>query len=566
MSEQSHKQSDRTLFPLPPTIPDIHQWPLNILSLEKESFLEEVIENTKAAVLKNIDSPIAMYNMLASVLYQERIRITQTPWKADPPDEKDFWNSVRSELLKAQKESRYDNPDYDYKKDPLLHKILDRYAHEIVGHFNPKVFNFAQKFLPFIFSRLLNSRPGHFIKSFWSKKAAFHEKFKITGDIEILRKLSLEGTIVVVPTHFSNLDSPVIGWAVESCGLPAVIYGAGLNLLSVQPVTYLINNLGAYKLDRRKKNEIYLELLKVYSQIALQRGTHSLFFPGGTRSRSGALENKLKLGLLSTAIEAQQHNVKSKGKKIFIVPVVLNYNFVLEAPSLINQHLKQVGKEKFVVDNFEYSTTYKLLKFIYKFFTANTDLTVSFGTPMDIIGNNVNERGESINHLGEKVEIEDYFKTNGTLTNNAQRNFEYTKILGEKIVQSYFKFNTVLTSHLVPFTAFQILKKKYPNLDLYGLLRLPMEDTQIEFGEFAIALEKVRTKILEMRNRGELKISEEIELPLEALLKHGMSNLGLYHAKKVLFIDTNGNYNTEDMKLLFFYHNRLEGYKLEQYV
>ncbi|MBK7959480.1 MAG: hypothetical protein IPK03_16185 [Bacteroidetes bacterium] len=45
-----------------------------------------------------------------------------------------------------------------------------------------------------------------------------------------------------------------------------------------------------------------------------------------------------------------------------------------------------------------------------------------------------------------------------------------------------------------------------------------------------------------------------------------MSNLGLYHAKKVLFMDTNGNYNTEDMKLLLFYHNRLEGYKLEQYV
>jgi glycerol-3-phosphate O-acyltransferase len=61
--------------------------------------------------------------------------------------------------------------------------------------------------------------------------------------------------------------------------------------------------------------------------MAIQKGCHSLFFPGGTRSRSGQIEKRLKLGLLSTAIEAQRINYQ-KGKrdeleKIFVVPRAL---------------------------------------------------------------------------------------------------------------------------------------------------------------------------------------------------------------------------------------------------
>jgi glycerol-3-phosphate O-acyltransferase len=67
----------------------------------------------------------------------------------------------------------------------------------------------------------------------------------------------------------------------------------------------------------------------------LQWGCHSLFYPGGTRSRSGALEQQLKLGLLGTVFEAQQYNYQAQGRtarKIFVVPVVLSYHCVLEAP------------------------------------------------------------------------------------------------------------------------------------------------------------------------------------------------------------------------------------------
>ncbi len=68
-----------------------------------------------------------------------------------------------------------------------------------------------------------------------------------------------------------------------------------------------MNSLGAYKVDRRKKNVPYLETLKFYSMLAVQKGAHSIFFPGGTRSSSGMMEKHLKLGLFSSTIEAQRN-------------------------------------------------------------------------------------------------------------------------------------------------------------------------------------------------------------------------------------------------------------------
>ena len=48
--------------------------------------------------------------------------------------------------------------------------------------------------------------------------------------------------------------------------------------------------LGAYNVDRRLRFDLYKEVLKTFSQVILENGLHSIFFPGGTRSRSGLIE------------------------------------------------------------------------------------------------------------------------------------------------------------------------------------------------------------------------------------------------------------------------------------
>src|SRR5690606_34497805 len=107
-----------------------------------------------------------------------------------------------------------------------------------------------------------------------------------------------------------------------------------------------MNRLGAYRVDRRKKNPIYLETLKALSTLSIKNQVNNLFFPGGTRSRSGASEEQLKLGLLNTIVEAQRDIcLEGRNQNIYIIPLILDYHFVLEAKSLIRQHLTAEVKQ-----------------------------------------------------------------------------------------------------------------------------------------------------------------------------------------------------------------------------
>ncbi len=52
-----------------------------------------------------------------------------------------------------------------------------------------------------------------------------------------------------------------------------------------------------------------------------------------------------------------------------------------------------------------------------------------------------------------------------------QRETEYTHKLGKRIVEEFHKINRVFSSHLVAFTAFQIIRLDNKKLDLFNLLR-----------------------------------------------------------------------------------------------
>ena len=80
-------------------------------------------------------------------------------------------------------------------------------------------------------------------------------------------------------------------------------------------------------------------MLKTYSCVLIERGYHSLFFPGGTRSRSGGVERRLKLGLAGTGIEAFVRTaMQGRTQRVFFVPATINYLLTLEAdPDLLEQ-------------------------------------------------------------------------------------------------------------------------------------------------------------------------------------------------------------------------------------
>ena len=552
---------------LDPVISEITEWPIYKLSQDKESFLKETVDKTIEYLLESYNDSSVLHSELKSVLYQEKNRLTKEPWKSDSPQERIFWSEIKRKILLTDK---IEEEKKKFKEDKkILKTILSYYSHEIVANFDPKKDRVAQKVLPFLFSRLMNASPGKKLKFLFNKQKTIYDKFNITGPIDHIRNLSKKGTVIIVPTHFSNIDSPTIGLVMDIIGLPAMTYGAGINLFTIGILSRWLNDLGAYKLDRRRKNKPYLELLKNYSTVAITRGAHSLFFPGGTRSRSGRIETKLKLGLLGTAVEAQRQNLlnfqEDTAKKIYVVPVVLNYHFVMEASSLINQHLAYEGKEQYIPEKEDYSTSYKLLKLIFKVITANPGMTISFASPMDVLGNEVDFEGNSINNIGQKVQIKDYFSINSKMTEDKQRDNVYTSMLGDRIVDKFLKANTVLSSHLVSFVAFELIQKEFGNLDIYQLLRIPVDEIEIDIDVFKVEVNNIKERIIDLLAEGELRIHDRLNGETEDIIKHGLKNLGVYHPVLPLVKNGSGNIITQDLKVLYFYHNRLLGYGLEKY-
>jgi glycerol-3-phosphate O-acyltransferase len=551
-----------------PILPDPESWPIYQLSQDRDNFVKELIALSIANIREELGSGSnALRDELARTLYSERIRVTQTPWKADPIDEKEFWSKVKRDMVQIAAD--HDSPQSERHAE-LLERIVTRYAEEIAGVFDPGAYQFAKGFTTTLFARLLNASQGKGIERFYKMRSNLHDKIHLVGQIDHIRELAKKGTVVMVPTHFSNLDSMLIGWTIQSIGLPPFLYGAGLNLFGIKIMAWFMSRLGAYKVDRRKKNMLYLETLKAYSTLSLRRGCNGLFFPGGTRSRSGMLEKKLKLGLLSTAMEAQRLNFLEDGaeaKKVFVVPVTINYNFVLEAQSLIDQHLRMSGQEQYYVENDDFSTTMKIAKFIYNFFNASSEIAVRFGRPMDLFGNRLDREGNSLDPQGRTVDISRYFYSNGEINRDLQRDGEYTKMLGERIVKAYHTEAVVMCSHVIAFVAFNLIQRRYRKMDLFGLMRLPTEDMVIPQEQLFQAVETLLPVLRGMRKNKQLKLEKALKSSsVEEVIAKGMENLGVYHAKMPLVRNAEGDYQTEDIKLLYFYHNRTVGYDLHKHL
>jgi len=561
------KEAQERYHAYPPVFEDVQDWPIFKASELRDSFILHLNKFVYDRLTKEHQGKL--YDLLAKTIFDERIRVKEEPWKVDPPNEKAMWSRLERRLVEAKDDKDLEAQLTTYQD--ILKEIIDRYSEEIVSTFKLKTFRFARKFLTFFFNKLLNTGAAirNFRRSIYKKGMSVHERLNCLGAVDEVRELMKKGTVVVVPTHFSNLDSILIGYAMDAVvGLPAFTYGAGLNLYNAGYAAYFMNRLGPYRVDRRKKNLVYLETLKGVSKLSIEWGVNNLFFPGGTRSRSGALESKLKMGLLGTTIEAQRSLLEqNKNRKVFIVPIVLGYHFVLEAQFLIEEHLRREGRELYLKKNDQSYSFSKVAKFVWRLFTRKSDITLSFGKPMDVLGNFVDKDGQSIDRHGNILDIKDYFSTDGKVVENLQREREYTKMLADRVVERYHKDNIVMSSHIVAFAGFHLLKREHPNLDLYALLRLPPEDYSFKADSMHEILENLKTRLVELSDKGKVKLAPQILLDVDELLKHGIQQLGSFHAMQPLMIDKNYNLIvSQNFKILYFYHNRLTGYGLDKYV
>ncbi|MEE2830675.1 MAG: 1-acyl-sn-glycerol-3-phosphate acyltransferase, partial [Myxococcota bacterium] len=150
----------------------------------------------------------------------------------------------------------------------ILRNLVRGYGEEIHGHFDPRLYANATRVLPKGLALLLRKqKPWQLLRRALTGDLSLADRVVTGGDIATFDRLVELGTCVLVPTHLSNLDSPVMGFALHSTGLPPMIYGAGINLFNNWLLSYFMGNLGAYRVDRRKQHRLYKVTLKEYSTL-----------------------------------------------------------------------------------------------------------------------------------------------------------------------------------------------------------------------------------------------------------------------------------------------------------
>ncbi|MDP3274745.1 MAG: 1-acyl-sn-glycerol-3-phosphate acyltransferase [Deltaproteobacteria bacterium] len=499
----------------------------------------DIVDEVVTRVLAESKDPLLLLNDAA---YHEIKRL-----ESHPGDERELLGNFKNLARSLGRMG-------DGERQGRLEQLARMYAWDIAGNFNPKVYRFASRILPSLVGGLLS--PLQTLAG-GGPDMALREHLVTQGPVGDIARLAQLGTLVFVPTHLSNFDSVVFGYGLEREQLPPATYGAGKNLFTNPLLSYFMHNLGAYRVDRRIRHQLYKNVLKAYSSVLIERGYHSLFFPGGTRSRSGGVEEKLKLGLAGTGIEAMIRTaMRGRPQKVFFVPATINYQLTLESRTLVEDWLAEQGRARYIIQDDESTQLERVLTLVRKLLLTEGSIVLRFGDPLDPFGNRVTADGRSIDRHGRTVDPLSYAQRDGKLVLDATRDAQYTRELGESICEAYRRDTVLMSTHIVAAAAFEKLREAYPRLDLFGLLR-HRDEVFVPRAELSRAVGELRDRARELEDRGETVLGPGVRRRgATELLDEAVRAWSGYHSLPVLIAQGDG-YLLSDLKLLLYYQNRL---------
>jgi glycerol-3-phosphate O-acyltransferase len=464
------------------------------------------------------------------------------------------WRSLARSLARMNDGERRDR----------LEDVVRRYARDVAGNFDPRVYKFASRAAAPLIGMLMS--PMQTIRHLGGAfdLRALDGRVIIEGPVGTIADLAQKGTIVFVPTHLSNLDSVVFGFALERAGLPPATYGAGKNLFTNPVLSFFMHNLGAYRVDRRLKHGLYKDVLKAYSCVLIEHGYHSLFFPGGTRSRSGAVERRLKLGLAGTGVEAMARTAgRGAVRRVYFVPATINYLLTLEAETLVEDFLQEEGKHRYIIEDDESSRPGRVAAFIRKLLGLDAGCVIRFGRPLDCFGNVIDEDGASRDARGHAVDALSYLTdAEGRVGHDPARDAQYTRELGEAVVAAYRRDTVAMATHLVASCAFEKLREGVgAKADIFAMLRA-QDDVLVSRAELADRVERLRDRARELEGKGAIVLGPRLARASgREILDEALRAFSGFHTTAVL--EPRGDsLLLVDTRLIFYYQNRLAAHGL----
>ncbi len=502
------------------------------------------------------EGKLSLDEVIADSIYYERARLKEDHHARAHDADLRFWEGVQRRLPRANERGL----------ERLLGEIVARYAEEICGNFDDRIYKLSTRILPPAIGLLVNAvSPKRLLHSL-PDLPQLEEQVVVQGETEHLRRLHERGTVILCPTHVSNLDSIVMGLAIYRLGLPPFIYGAGLNLFENPLLGFFMRNLGAYTVDRKKKDPLYKEALKTYATLTLEYGYDNLFFPGGTRSRSGAIERHLKLGLLGTSIPAYIDNLLAEkpDPRIYIVPATLSFQLCLEAETLIDDFLKEVGKSRYIITDDEFSRPATVLDFIRQLFNLDSKIYVTLSRGYDPFGNAVDDEGQSLDPRGRTIDPKAYVLVDGAPTRRPQRDAEYTKELGQRVVDAFMRDNVIQSTHLTARALFTLLRRHNREIGLLRLIRVGGPHDNFDQREVYRETDRLLQELRGLERRGGIRLAPHIrDAAADEIVADGLRHFAIFHSQPAA--ERRGDrIFAVDRNLLFYYQNRLEGYRLDR--
>lgn len=500
--------------------------------------------------------------VLNDAAYQEIERMSRERGPEEEIRPRSWWINISKNLTQMSEQRKRD----------ILRDLIESYAGDIAGQFNPSVYKMATEFLPIGLGLLfkaqdLQDMPKLFpnVVEGMQQLRDLSERLVIEGNVEKVRKLTQKGTVLFVPTHSSNLDSILLGYSLYQAGLPPVTYGAGKNLFTNPMMSFFMQNLGAYKVDRRIKHDLYKQILKNYSQVLLERGYHSLFFPGGTRCRSNVIEDRLKLGLLGTAVSAYVRNLlqKQSDRRIFVCPITINYNLVLEAESLIKDHLRREGGKRYFLENDEFDQLPTIARFVMNTVRMESTTIMRYGDVYDPFGNMVDDDGQSYDQQGRLVDPSDFVRgaLSGEIIVDDVRDQQYTRHLGGIIADAFKQHTVLMPTQVVSHVLFEIVRERFPQWDVYRLMRMGGEEI-ITWDELREGVANLLQTLKVMEGENRLQLSDFLQrFNAQRIAEAGIDYLRMYHTPAPIDFHTDG-IALGRLELLYFYSNRIRCYNI----
>ncbi|MGQ0649178.1 MAG: 1-acyl-sn-glycerol-3-phosphate acyltransferase [Gemmatimonadaceae bacterium] len=156
--------------------------------------------------------------------------------------------------------------------------------------------------------------------------------YKVTVESEgedRFRELPRDSVVIYLMNHRSNADYVLVAYALM--GDVSLSYAVG-EWARAFPLEYIFKSFGSYFVRRKYREPLYHTVLARYVQLITRNGVTQGIFPEGGLSRDGTL-GPAKIGLLDYALGVARD--PAYRRRLFVVPVGINYDRVLEDRSLL---------------------------------------------------------------------------------------------------------------------------------------------------------------------------------------------------------------------------------------